>query len=106
RIIRQALRRAVSKQVLDHLELPEFGGPGERGRTEVLVAGRQIGASFQQILRLPHIALPCCLVERRDAQPIVRLLWPLFTRVSLGWCGAVAEEQLFHALVGTPFPRY
>jgi len=51
RIVGQALRRAVSEQELDHLELPEFGGPGERRRTEMLVARRQVGASVEQLLR-------------------------------------------------------
>src|SRR6185436_2287399 len=43
RIVWQAFRRAVLEQELDHLELPELGGPGERRRPNVLVARGQIG---------------------------------------------------------------
>src|SRR5262245_5609425 len=67
RIGGQAPRRAVLEQELDHLELTESGGPGERRRTEVLVARGQIGACVEQFLRLPYIALARRLVERRDA---------------------------------------
>src|SRR5688500_12678091 len=100
RVVGQALRRAVSEQELDHLELTELGRPGERRRTEVLVTRRQVGSSFEQFLRLRHIAPARRFVERRDAQPVARARRPVFTRACPRRFGAVRQEQLLDALVG------
>src|SRR5688500_18362881 len=105
RVVGQALRRAVSEQELDHLELTELGRPGERRRTEVVVTRRHVGASLEQFLSLTHVALARRLVEWRDPQPVPRARCPVFTRVFRRH-GAVRNEQLLHALVRAKFLRH
>ena len=71
------------EQQLHHRLLSKFGGPTERRRADVLVAGIQIGAVIDEPCRRFHIALSGQLVQRRDAEP-----------VALAGIHSVCEQQL------------
>src|SRR5215813_1157008 len=69
-IIRQPRLRAASEEELDHQDLTELGSPAKRCRTNILVAGMNIGAVVKEDRGVLYFTLPGKLVQGCDSKPV------------------------------------